>query len=264
MLSGEWSQISLFKTSLDILHIATHHCSNLLLPAPKIGANHSTEVTIGGQSLMLDFDTGSSDLWVFSSSLSSTDKSGHEVFTASDSSTYKKLSGYSWNIQYADGSGASGTVGTDTVKIGGTTVTGQAVELATKVSSTFVSDTADGLVGLAFSSINTVEPEQQLTFFDNAQADLDSPLFTAWLPSESDGKYTFGYIDDSKYTGTIVYTDVDDSNGFWEYSSTSYKVGSTVHSQSGRTGISGEYPCHFLTLIPETNYNTKIPEPPSS
>jgi len=46
-------------------------------------------------------------------------------------------------------------VGTDTVKIGGTTVTGQAVELAKQVSSTFVSDSSDGLVGLAFSSINT-------------------------------------------------------------------------------------------------------------
>jgi aspergillopepsin I len=41
------------------------------------------------------------------------------------------------------------------VTIGGTTVEGQAVELAKTVSSTFVSDGADGLVGLAFSSINT-------------------------------------------------------------------------------------------------------------
>ncbi len=59
------------------------------------------------------------------------------------------------SISYADGSGASGVVGTDTVTIGGTTVQGQAVELANQVSSTFVSDAADGLVGLAFSSINT-------------------------------------------------------------------------------------------------------------
>lgn len=32
---------------------------------------------------------------------------------------------------------------------------GQVVELANKVSSTFVSDASDGLVGLAFSNINT-------------------------------------------------------------------------------------------------------------
>lgn len=151
------------------------------------------------------------------------------------------MSGYTWNIAYADGSGASGIVGTDTVKIGGTTVTSQAVELATKVSSTFVSDMADGLVGLAFSTINTVEPKQQRTFFDNAQASLNSPLFTAYLPSEKDGSYTFGYTSASKYTGTITYTNVDNSNGYWEYASTSYKVGSTIHSQKGRTGISGKF-----------------------
>lgn len=92
---------------------------------------------------------------MFSSQLATTSKTGHHIYTSSQSSTYKALSGYTWDISYADGSGASGNVGTDTVKIGGTTVTGQAVELAKQVSSTFVSDSSDGLVGLAFSSINT-------------------------------------------------------------------------------------------------------------
>jgi aspergillopepsin I len=194
--------------------------------------------SVGGQDLNLDFDTGSADLWVFSSLLPSADKTGHNIYTSSDSSTYEALSGYTWDISYADGSGASGTVGTDTVIIGGTTVTGQAVELAKKVSSAFVSDGSDGLVGLAFSSINTVSPDQQSTFFDNAQDSLDSPLFAAYLPYNADGAYDFGYTDSDKYSGTIRYADVDDSNGFWEYASTSYKIGSTTYSQSGRTGIS--------------------------
>jgi hypothetical protein len=93
--------------------------------------------------------------WVFSSLLPSSEKKGHNIYTSSTSSSYQALSGYTWSIQYADGSGASGSVGTDTVTIGGTTVQGQAVELAETVSSTFVSDASDGLVGLAFSSINT-------------------------------------------------------------------------------------------------------------
>jgi aspergillopepsin I len=65
------------------------------------------------------------------------------------------MNGYTWNIKYEDGSGASGTVGTDVVTVGGTSVSGQAVEIAMEVSSGFVSDTnIDGLLGLAFSSLN--------------------------------------------------------------------------------------------------------------
>ncbi|KAH8660768.1 aspartic peptidase domain-containing protein [Tricladium varicosporioides] len=204
---------------------------------PSEGVEYLVSTSIGGQKLNLDFDTGSADLWVFSSSLSTTSKKGHDVYTASSSSTYKALSGYTWSIQYADGSGASGTVGTDTVVIGGTSVKGQAVELATKVSSTFASGQADGLVGLAFSNINTVKPVQQKTFFDNAKSTLDSPLFAAYLPFNANGAYDFGALDSSHYKGSIAYANVDSSGGFWEFASTSYKVGSTAHTLSGNTGI---------------------------
>lgn len=65
------------------------------------------------------------------------------------------MSGYTWMITYNDKSGAGGDVYTDTVQVGATTVTGQAVELASRVSRQFQrnSDT-DGLLGLSFSSIN--------------------------------------------------------------------------------------------------------------
>jgi aspergillopepsin I len=205
---------------------------------PSDGVEYLVPVTVGGEELNLDFDSGSADLWVFSSLLPASERSGHAYYTSSKSSTYSALSGYTWDISYADGSGASGSVGTDTVTVGGTTVQGQAVELAKTVSSAFVSDASDGLLGLAFSSINTVSPKQQDTFFDNAQEGLDSPIFCAYLPNNADGAYDFGYIDSSKYSGTIEYASVDDSNGFWEYPSTSYKVGSTTNSMSGYTGIS--------------------------
>lgn len=205
--------------------------------SPSDGVEYLVPVTVGGQSLNLDFDTGSADLWVFSSLLASSSRSGHDYYTSSKSTTYKAISGCKWKIEYADNSGASGVCGTDTVVIGGTTVKGQVIELANKVSSEFVSDKADGLVGLAFSSINTVTPTQAETFFDNAQSSLDSPLFGAYLPFNADGEYDFGYTDSSKYTGSITYASVDSSNGFWEFPSTSYKIGSTTKSQSGWTGI---------------------------
>jgi len=123
------------------------------------------------------------------------------------------------------------------VTVGGTTVTGQVVELASAVSSAFQTGSGDGLLGLAFSSINTVTPTQAQTFFENAESSLTSPIVAAYLPFQADGFYDFGETVSTRYTGDITYAAVDSSNGFWEFPSTKYKVGSTSYSQSGFTGI---------------------------
>ena len=103
------------------------------------------------------------------------------------------MSGETWNITYGDGSGASGTVYADKVVVGGVTATTQAVEAATSVSSQFTQDTDnDGLLGLAFSSINTVKPQQQNTFFDTVKSSLAKQLFTADLKKGQAGSYDFG------------------------------------------------------------------------
>lgn len=202
--------------------------------------------------------------WVFSSLLSATDTTGHEIYDPSRSTTAVRKEGYTWNIIYGDGSGASGDVYTDTVNVGGTSVAGQAVEVASRVSAQFQRDVdSDGLLGLSFSSSNTgewrtnllyslssssssiflfvyggeqdvngsqltlVRPKKQLTFFDNAKSSLSNPLFTVDLKKNAPGSYNFGFIDDSKYTGTITYVPVDSSRGFWEFTSEGYSVGSS-------------------------------------
>ncbi|KIM74193.1 hypothetical protein PILCRDRAFT_828488, partial [Piloderma croceum F 1598] len=159
-------------------------------------------------------------------SLPASQKTGHTIFDPSQSSNWQPLDGYTWSIQYGDKSGASGTVGTDVVTVGGTLVSGQAVEIATQVSSQFVSDTAnDGLLGLAFSSANTVRPKPQSTFFDTAKPSLSSPVFTVDLNYHAPGTYDFGFIDSSKYTDSITYADVDSSGGRWLIAGSGYAIG---------------------------------------
>ncbi|KAJ4415384.1 hypothetical protein N0V82_007379 [Gnomoniopsis sp. IMI 355080] len=192
------------------------------------------------QSLPMDFDTGSADLWVMGKGVSGT--SGHTTYDSSSSSTAKKLSSASWSISYGDGSSSSGDVYTDTVTIGNLTYASQAVEVATTVSSEFTEDTSiSGLVGLAQSSINTVTPTAQKTFFDNIKASLASPLFTADLKHNTKGSYNFGYIDAAAHTGTVYYADLvtsGDFGGFWTFVASGYTVGTATGTSSG-PGASG-------------------------
>lgn len=111
--------------------------------------------------------------------LPSSEQSGHNLYKPSSAD---KETGETWSISYGDNSGAAGVVYADKVVVGKVTATSQAVEAATSVSSEFISDTAsDGLLGLGFSSINTVSPDQATTFFDTVKSSLAKPLFTADL-----------------------------------------------------------------------------------
>ncbi|KAL9046630.1 MAG: hypothetical protein Q9214_000582 [Letrouitia sp. 1 TL-2023] len=189
-------------------------------------AEFLSPITIGGQMLMMNFDTGSSDLWVFNTQLERSETLGHTPFDPSKSTTFRTLNGASFSISYGDSSKAQGTVGFDTVDIGGAKVEQQAIELATDVTDSFIQDVdSDGLVGLGFSSINTVKPTAQKTFFDNIQPSLAAPVFTANLRHATVGAYEFGRIDPTQFHGDIHYTPVDPSQGFWQLASPRYAVG---------------------------------------
>ncbi|KAF1844366.1 aspartic protease PEP1 [Cucurbitaria berberidis CBS 394.84] len=202
---------------------------NGTVPAVPNDENDSlylSPVTIAGNTLHLDFDTGSADLWVFSSLQPAASTKGHDVYQA-DATKEKK--GYTWKIAYGDGSGASGKVYADKVTVGGVTATSQAVEAATSVSASFAQDVdTDGLLGLSFSTLNTVKPQQQKTFFDTVKPQLAQPLFASYLKYHAAGSYDFGFIDKSKYTGPITYINVDTSKGFWGFNATAYSVGTTT------------------------------------
>ena len=160
------------------------------------------------------------------------------------------MSGSTWQISYGDGSSASGTVGTDNVNLGGIVIKDQAIELANNLSTQFQRDTSDGLLGLAFGSINTVSPNKVPTPVENmiTQDDIpkNSELFTAYIgsvkdvnnPDKGESFYTFGYIDQNTLGGqTPYYTPIDNSKGFWMFDSTSAVVAGQTIQRSGNTAI---------------------------
>ncbi|KAI8051916.1 rhizopuspepsin 2 precursor [Gilbertella persicaria] len=167
------------------------------------------------QKFKLDFDTGSSDLWVASTLCSSC--TGQNRYDSSKSSTYK-ADGRAWSISYGDGSTAGGVLATDTVNLGGLKIAGQTIELAKKESSSFSSGPNDGLLGLGFDSITTVSGIK--TPVDNliSQGLISSPVFGVYLGKASNGgggEYVFGGYDSSKFSGALKTVPVSKSQGYW-------------------------------------------------
>ncbi|CAE6406946.1 hypothetical protein ACGC1H_002276 [Rhizoctonia solani] len=176
-----------------------------------------------GQSFLIDFDTGSSDLWVPSSSCTSSGCSPHSKYTSSKSSTSSRQSG-SFSISYGDGSTASGPIYSDTVTVGGLSATGQSFSPVTSESSSFSSDPSDGIMGLAFSSISSIGAP---TFIENlySQGKISSPTFGFRLASSGSELY-LGGADTSKYTGSITWASLT-SKTYWLTTGSS-SVGNTV------------------------------------
>lgn len=209
------------------------------------------------QTLKLDFDTGSSDLWVWSNKLpaaiqSTAKMTGHSIFDTNRSSTWHDSPGQIWKVRYGDGSSARGDVGTDTLMVGGLVIENQAIERAVQLSDEFEKSAGDGLLGLGFGKLNTVKPHPVQTPVENMISQKDIPkaseLFTAHLGSrrsnsdgdESDSFYTFGYIDQDVIDACgaeLHYADVDNSNGFWQFESCAAAINGNTLYRSENTAI---------------------------
>ncbi|KAF3940870.1 Penicillopepsin [Dactylella cylindrospora] len=192
-------------------------------------------VKVGGNTLNLNFDTGSNTLWVFSSVTPVQQRGSHRLYYPSRSSTFN--SGQNWSVSYADGSKASGVVFTDSVQVGAATVTKQAVQAATAVSDKFTKNPIiDGFLGLGYAKVNSVSPTRSGTWFANMMPKLRSGIFTVDLRAGAVGAYTFGYVDSSRYTGSITYQNLHSraaSKGWWMVDATKgYKIGSVQFSDA--------------------------------
>ena len=101
----------------------------------------------------MDFDTGSSDIWVPSATCGES-CSTHRRFTARKSSTYSGMTNKTWSLQYGDGSSVVGYTARDTVTLGNVTQPNQLIGLVSKETPQFASDKfLDGIFGLGFPSL---------------------------------------------------------------------------------------------------------------
>jgi len=141
------------------------------------------EVGTPGQSFVVVFDTGSSDLWVPASNCTAIACDLHKKFYSSKSSTYHP-NGTNFEIQYGSGSG-SGFECADNVNMGGIIVQDQTFAQMTQLNGiSFIAAHFDGILGMAFQNISA---DFTPTVFQNMVAQgLVSPSFSFFLTEQAE------------------------------------------------------------------------------
>ena len=198
-----------------------------------------SEITIGTppQNFKVVLDTGSSNLWVPSSSCNSIACYLHSKYDSSSSSTYKK-NGSDFAIQYGSGS-LEGFVSRDTVTIGDLSIKDQDFAEATNEPGlAFAFGRFDGILGLGFDtiSVNKIVPP----FYNMLnQKSLDEPVFAFYLGDSNkegdDSEATFGGIDKSHYTGELVKIPLR-RKAYWEVDFDAIAFGDNV-AELENTGV---------------------------
>lgn len=173
-----------------------------------LNAQYFSEIGIGSppQTFKVVLDTGSSNLWVPSSSCGSIACYLHSKYDSSASSTYKK-NGSSFDIAYGSGS-LSGFVSKDTLKIGDLTVKGQDfAEATSEPGLAFAFGKFDGILGLGYDtiSVNGIVPP----FYNMLGSKLlDEPVFSFYLGDTNtegdESEVVFGGVNPDHYSGKIT------------------------------------------------------------
>ncbi|KAK6506595.1 hypothetical protein TWF481_005053 [Arthrobotrys musiformis] len=182
------------------------------------GILYLANVTVGTppQSMQLQIDTASSDIWVLSDSLAAchgpadydlwnTDCS-FGSFDRDASSTFKLLGKDRFGILYADGTGAEGDYAEDTFSVGGATVEGMQIGVATSANLSY------GILGVGFEADQASNSPGGMGIYPSllgemvTQGLIKSKAFSLWLDdfASDTGSILFGGIDSERFTGELT------------------------------------------------------------
>merc|ERR1712113_544291 len=175
------------------------------------------------------YDTGSSNLWVPSTSCSNCKAQGSK-YDSSKSTTYTK-DGQSFALQYGTGS-CTGFISQDSVGIGGQTITTfKFGEVTKEAADVFGAAPFDGILGMgpAKAAVDQVPmPMDQLL----KQGKIQHNVFAFYLASggKTGSTLTLGGTDSTFHTGDFTYIPVAKAASllpYWLISASDIKVGGT-------------------------------------
>ncbi|XP_054735168.1 lysosomal aspartic protease-like [Anastrepha obliqua] len=208
----------------------------------ELNMSYYGKITIGtpAQDFLVLFDTGSSNLWVPSSSCPTSNEAcqDHNKYDSSASSTYV-ANGESFSIEYGSGS-LTGYLSQDTVSVAGLSISNQVfAEAMDEPGTSFVYSNFDGIMGMAYQSIavdNVVPPFYNLY----SQGLVSNDVFSFYLAragtSDQGGEMILGGSDSSYYQGDLTYTSITEQ-GYWQFSLDGATIDGQVMCSSGCQAI---------------------------
>ncbi|KAJ3555004.1 hypothetical protein NM688_g2811 [Phlebia brevispora] len=188
-------------------------------PFPSLWSG-SINVGTPSDSFTVDFDTGSSDLFLPGPDCDSCQ--GHNIYQPSVSQTSVDLN-KTFTLAYGDGSKVSGEQYIDTVVIAGLTVDQQPLGVANQYSESLQASNfqADGILGMAFPSLAEIgsSPVFQTLM---SQKQVSEPLFAFRLAAEGEG-FSALYLGSGDFQGEFTYTTVTEA-AYWQVTLESIEV----------------------------------------
>ncbi|KAJ1968653.1 hypothetical protein IWQ62_001115 [Dispira parvispora] len=171
------------------------------------------------QRFRVNFDTGSADIWIPGMECQEELCQHRRQFDPEASATYQP-SDQTFDMSYMDGAAAQGTLGSDQLTIGNIRVANQTFGTTFYESEHLGFDEYDGMFGLAFSPVGSVDGVK--TAMDNIleQGLLTSNTvaFSLSKSREADGTggyVEFGHIDQTAFEGELLYIPVNQPI-YWE------------------------------------------------
>jgi hypothetical protein len=179
-------------------------------------------VTMGtpAQTLRLDIDTGSSDLWTNAASSElcqqSDQCSASGTFDANSSSSYSYVNS-DFYIKYADGSYAIGDYAKDTLHIGGQSISGVQFGIGYNSSS------AQGILGVGYETNEAAIAVDGKTYANLpsllvSSGKINSAAYSLWLNDydANEGSILFGGVDTDKYHGDLATLPIIKEDGVYQ------------------------------------------------
>jgi len=255
-LSTSWRQLTVNNT---VVPLANCH---LMLYSGEIG------IGTPPQMFRVDFDTGSSDVWVPSTRCDASCDTFRGIndwnfYNENASSTFQSIpqSTRTFEVQYASGTSILGERFQDVLHLGSANVTMEQIfGQATTISNYTACAVEEGIFGLAFSLLSS---HQDPTPISNLLGVLSDPIFSVYLdgsvddypadgsstsatpdafgnvrgsvslPSGAHSELIFGAINQKHYTGCLAWHKVGSAyDGFWDITADSIQVGGMTLSGS--------------------------------